>query len=290
MKTKSIIMALLILLGYGMKSDKPAYQFFDSNGKKTTYKKVLKSALDADIIFFGELHNNPICHWLQLELTNDIFGEKGRMLMLGAEMFETDNQLLINEYLTGLVSEKSFEQEARLWPNYETDYKPLLTFAKDNNLNFIATNIPRRYASVVFRNGFEKLDSLSNEAKQYIAPLPVKYDPELKNYKAMLEMMGGGGMGHSNDNLPKAQAIKDATMAHFILENMNEGTVFIHFNGAYHSKDFEGIIWYIAQKKPGLNILTISSEEQANLDSLYTEYENTASYILVTPENMTKTH
>jgi uncharacterized iron-regulated protein len=29
----------------------------------------------------------------------------------------------------------------QLWSNYQTDYRPLVDFAKENNLRFIATNI-----------------------------------------------------------------------------------------------------------------------------------------------------
>ncbi len=271
-----------------MKSDKPAYQFYNEKGKKVKYKKVLKASLESDIVFFGELHNNPVCHWLQLELTKDLFEGKGALLVLGAEMFESDNQLIINEYLGDYIATKNFEKEAKLWPNYKTDYKPLLEFAKGNQLDFIATNIPRRYAALVSKQGFEGLEGLTDEGKSLIAPLPVKYDPELPGYKGMLEMMAG--MGHVSDNFPKAQAIKDATMAHFILQNWNTGQLFIHYNGAYHSKNFEGIVWYLKQENPGLKILTISSEEQASPDSLQTEFNNTADYILVIPENMTKTY
>ena len=63
-------------------------------------------------------------------------------------------------FFLGFISEKNFEKEARLWPNYKTDYKPLVSFAKDNNLSFVATNIPRRYASAVFKNGLKKLRNL----------------------------------------------------------------------------------------------------------------------------------
>lgn len=288
MKSRTILLLLVVFLSYGMNSDKPAYQFFNAKGKKVKYKKVLKQSLEADIIFFGELHNNPICHWLQLELTQALFQEKGNKLVMGAEMFEADNQLIIDEYLNGQTAVRNFEQEAKLWPNYTTDYKPLIEFAKKNELGFVASNIPRRYAALVHKKGFEGLEMLSDEAQSYIAPLPVLYDPELPGYKGMLEMMSG--MGHVNENLPKAQAIKDATMAHFILEYWDTGKTFIHFNGAYHSKNFEGIVWYLKQEKPDLNIITISAEEQASLDSLNTDYLNTAGFILVIPENMTKTY
>lgn len=284
---------LIILVSFAlvsMKGDKAAYQYFDVKGGKAKYKDLLKDASAADVVFFGELHNNPINHWMQLELTEDLFEEKGEQLVLGAEMFESDNQLLLDEYLQGMIKQSSFEKEARLWKNYSTDYKPLLEFAKENTLPFIATNIPRRYASVVHGGGFEGLDALSDEAKSYIAPLPVKYDPELKGYKAMLEMMAGMGGGHANDNLPKAQAIKDATMAHFILENWKEGQTFIHYNGTYHSNDFEGIVWYLKQAKPDLTVVTIASVEQDTIESLSDEYAGIADYVLAVPTNMTKTY
>ncbi len=289
MKHKGIFLIIAILINLAWKSDNPAYMFFNEKGKKVKYKKVVKAAEKADIIFFGELHNNPVCHWLQLELTQALFQTKKNNLILGAEMFEADNQLIVNEYLQGIISEKNFEKEVKKWPNYETDYKPLLEFARENNLQFIATNIPRRYASVVHKKGFQGLESLSVEARNYIAPLPVLYDPELPGYKNMLKMMGKMS-GHTNENLPKAQAIKDATMAYFILENLDEDKCFIHYNGAYHSKNFEGIIWYLKQAKPDLKILTISTEEQKSVDSLKSEYKGSADFILVIPENMTKTY
>ncbi len=231
---------------------------------------MVEDALKADIVFFGEQHNNPISHWLELELTKDLYAEKNGNLILGAEMFETDNQLILDEYLSGQIAQKNFEKEAKLWDNYQTDYKPLVEFAKTNKLSFVATNIPRRYASLVNKKGFEGLDSLTSDAKKYIAPLPVKYDPELKGYKSMLEMMEGqegGAGGHVTENLPKAQAIKDATMANSILKYLKPGTTFLHYNGAYHSDNYEGIIWYLKQEKPELKVLTISTVEQDTIRS-----------------------
>jgi len=286
------ILVPLILVAFSlmaMKADKDAYQIYSVKGKKTSYAKLFKQALEADVILFGELHNNPICHWMQLELTADLFTEKGNQLVLGAEMFERDGQLILDEYLKGEISTKSFESQARLWPNYKTDYKPLIEFAKENELPFIATNVPRRYASVVFKKGFEGLEAMGDHAKMFFPPLPIPYDPELPGYQAMLEMGGGMG-GHGSDNFPKAQAIKDATMAHFILENLNEGQVFMHYHGTYHSNNFEGIMWYLNTYRPGLNIMTIASVEQDTIDGLTEENESLADFILVVPSTMTKTH
>lgn len=289
-KTKTVALLLtLLILFTAMKGDKPAYKLFDVKGKKAKYSNVIEAAAKADIVFIGELHNNPISHWLELQITKDVYAEKNGNIVLGAEMFESDNQLVLDEYLDGVIKQKSYESEARLWDNYSTDYKPLIEFAKENELDFIATNIPRRYASLVNKSGFEGLDSLSDAAKKLIAPLPVKYDPEVNCYKAMIEMMGGMG-GHVTANIPKAQAIKDATMAHFILENWTEGQTFIHYNGSYHSDDYEGIVWWLKQKNPALNILTFTTLEQDTITSVDEESIGVADYFIVVPSDMTKTY
>jgi uncharacterized iron-regulated protein len=269
--------------------DKPAYKIYTGKGKKAEYKDILKDAAKADVFFFGELHDNPVAHWLELELSKDIFNKRGEKLILAAEMFETDNQLLIDEYFAGIIKESSFESEVRLWKNYSTDYKPLLDFAKKNNLTFVASNIPRRYASVVASGGFEALQKLSPEALKYIAPLPVDYDPELPCYKDMLSMEGGP-MGHASENLPKAQAIKDATMARSIADYWQEGNMVLHFNGSYHSDRHMGIIWYLNRFNPSLKVLTISTVLQDSIDKMDTENLDAADYVIVIPSSMTRTY
>ena len=284
---KFLLLSLLFVTLLAMKDDKPSYRLFRQDGKNATYRDLIKEASGADIVFFGELHDNPICHWLEYEITADLFAAKGKNLVLGAEMFEADNQLIVNEYLAGLVKEKDFEAQARLWPNYKTDYKRLLNFARDSSLRFIATNIPRRYAAMVNKSGFEVLSTLEKDAQAFMAPLPIKYDSTLACYADMAKAMGGGP-SHVTSNITKAQAMKDATMAHFILKNFTKGKTFLHYNGSYHSDRFQSIIWYLKQANPDLKIVTISSVEQAGLDELKKESEGLANYIVVVPETMSK--
>jgi uncharacterized iron-regulated protein len=285
---KIVLLLAMSVIFMSMDRNPDAFKFYDSKGDESSFKKLMVKAMDADVILFGELHNNPINHWLQLELTKALYERTGDKLIMGAEMFEADNGLIVNEYLLGKVKDRNFEAEARLWPNYKTDYKPLLQFARDSSVRFIATNIPRRYASLVNKEGFDGLNSLDDEAKRFIAPLPVAYDPELSGYKSMLTMMEGSD--HVNENLPKAQAIKDATMAHFILKNLRAGDKFIHFHGTYHSDNFQGIMWYLKQAKPELKIITISSAEQDDISKVSDENKGKADFILLTPASMTKTN
>jgi uncharacterized iron-regulated protein len=284
MKSKILPLFVLFIFVSGFSQNKLAYQLFDKNGKKTSYEKLLKSAMKTEVVLFGEFHNNSISHWLQLELTKDIADKKA--IVLGAEMLEADNQTQLNSYLKGEIDQKKLDSTARLWKNYPTDYKPLVDFAKERKASFIATNIPRRYASIVFKKGLEALENLPEEEKAWIAPLPIAFDVTLPGYQAMMDMQGG----HAGDKMPKAQAIKDATMAHFITKNRQPNSVFIHYNGTYHSDNFEGINWYLKKNTPNIKIITISSVEQKDLSKLEKENHNKADYILVIDEDVTKTY
>jgi len=291
MKSTATLLLIAALGLAAFKSDKPAYALYDNEGKKVKYDKMIDNISKTDVVFFGELHDNPISHWLEYEVTADLHEVVGERLVLGAEMFEADNQLLLDEYLSKAYEADKFEAEVKLWKNYKTDYKPLVEFARKNNLPFIATNVPRRYASIVSKKGLESLDSLPDESKRFIAPLPIQYDPEVRSYKDMMQMTGMPGMGGKvNENFPKAQAIKDATMAHFILKNLEAGRVFIHYNGSFHSDNYSGIIHYLKRERPDIKVSTITTVLQADTDSLKAEYLNTADYIIVVPETMTRTY
>ena len=283
---KSLFLIALFVYTYSLSfsQDKPAYLIYNAKGKQVTYQKMIADLAKKDITLFGESHNNPISHWLEYEVTADL--AKQKPMILGAEMMEADNQEAVDKYLKGEIDEEQLPKEARLWPNYATDYAPLLDFAKENKLAFIATNIPRRYASMVFKNDFQALDSLSETEKSWIAPLPIKFDPDLPTYQNISKMMGE----HGSPLLVKAQAIKDATMAYFILKNYKDGSGFIHYNGSYHSDDYEGILWYLKQEKPNLKYGTISTVSQDNNSKLDKENLNKADYIICVDSKMTTTY
>jgi len=287
MKTikKTFLLLILVLTSsVSFSQEKPAYVIYTAKGTKVNFGKMLKELSTTDVILFGELHNNPIAHWLQLELSKAI--AKDKSIILGAEMLDSDNQNVLNNYLNNKITLKELKTQARLWPNYDTDYSPLVEFAKENKLPFIATNIPRVYANLVYKKDFKALDTLSQTEKNWIAPLPIVFDPELPTYKNILTMMGG----HGSELLVKAQAIKDATMAHFILQNYKPNNTFIHFNGAYHSDDYEGILWYLKQANKALNYKTISTVSQKDIQNLDREYLNKADFIICVDENMTTTY
>lgn len=284
MKKSAIILILLLLIANTAFSQKKAYVIYNSKGKKVSYEKMIKTLVKKDVVFFGELHNNPIAHWLEYEITVDL--SEARSVILGAEMFEADNQAVLNDYLKTTIAYKELDSLARLWPNYKTDYAPLVDFAKEKELPFVATNIPRRYANLVYRKGFGALDSLSDAEKEWMAPLPIPFDSELPTYKNILLMMGD----HGSPELVQAQATKDATMAHFILKNYKKDHLFIHFNGAYHSDRYEGILWYLKRARNDMNCGSISTVSQDDVNKLLEENHHIADFIVCVDKNMTNTY
>ena len=286
MKKSLIIILVLSFASSISDAQEKAHQIYSKDGKKISYKTMLFKMKNTDVVLFGENHNDPISHWLQLELTKSLYEKHGENLMLGAEMLESDDQFQLDEYLLGFIREKDFEKESKLWPNHKTDYKPLLRFAKENNLYFVATNMPRRFANMVYRFGIDTLEYLPETSKQFIAPLPIAYDTSLTCYKEISGMLEG----HGGENLPKSQAIKDATMAHFIHKNMKENTKFLHNHGSYHSKYHESIMWYLLQLDSDLDITTIEVVEQADISEFDKELIRNADFFIVVDEDMCKTH
>lgn len=278
---------LLVLLNLNniIAQNKVAYQIFDDKGKKVNYKAFKKQMLKADVVLFGEFHDNPISHWLELELAKDL--NFNGNLVIGAEMLEADNQQLIDDYLSNKVNFKFLDSAARLWQNYDTDYSPIVEYAKTNELSVIATNIPRKYASMVFKDGgFDALNSLEDFEKKFVAPLPIKFDIELSQYKNMLNMMGD----HGSPDIVKAQAIKDATMAHFILKSYDSSKKFLHINGAYHSDFHQGILWYLREIDNSLHYKTITTVYQQNVKKLDEVNLKRADFIICVDEDITRTY
>lgn len=262
-----------------------AYRLFDDSGREVTFQQMVDSLGRADVVFIGENHNCPISHWMELEIVTALHGIHGSRLVLGEEMMETDNQLILDEYLNRRIPYDRFEAEARLWDNYSTDYYPVVYYAKENGLPFVATNVPRRYAAAVNENGLGALDSLSAEAKRYLPPLPIPF-----SYDAEAAMGTFGAMSllsrrspEQMQRLAEAQALKDATMAWFISRNLTGP--FVHINGSYHSDLREGIIPFLNGYRPGLKIATVTSLRQDSVDALDPDSRGRADFYIVAPSD-----
>lgn len=284
-----MVTALLFGLDACAQKTPEAYKLYDHAGKEITYQSLIKALSEPDVVFIGEMHNCVVTHWLELKILQSLHAIHGEKLEVGMEMFEADTQLIIDEYLNNIISGDRFEEEARIWPNYSTDYAPIVYYVKDNRLPLIATNVPRRYANVVKNRGMAYLDSLSSDAKHYLPPLPIRYVANA-NAASGFALMGlmGKSKGADPERMAQAQAIKDATMGWFIAKNLHGK--FLHCNGSYHSDTQEGIIPYLLQYRPGTTFTTIRAVRQEDISYLEDDYKGLADYYICVPEDMTTSY
>ncbi len=167
------------------------YRIYGGQGNAATLGQIIEAIGKSDVVFLGEQHDDAAAHFLQAEIfrrTAEKFG-KNRKIALSLEMFERDVQTILDEYLQNLITEKKFLDDSRPWGNYKTDYRPLVEYAKQNQIPVIAANAPRRYVNMVSRSGRESLDKLSPEAKSRLAPLP--YGEASKEYAAKFNALMG---------------------------------------------------------------------------------------------------
>ncbi|MEO6587893.1 MAG: ChaN family lipoprotein [Pyrinomonadaceae bacterium] len=240
------------------------YRIFDGSGNEKNIARIVEEAEKSDVIFLGENHDDAVAHALQLEIFKNIVEKyrERKKVMLSMEMFERDVQNVLDEYLNNLISEQHFLLASRPWGNYQTDYRPLVELAKDNKLEVIAANSPRRYVNMVSRLGRDSLDKLSPEARNWIAPLP--YGEPSDTYSAKFNTL----MGQVSDsNTPQkhspminAQALWDATMAYSISKNLekNKNAVIVHLNGAFHTENRLGTVEHLLKYRPRTKVLVVT--------------------------------
>ncbi len=262
----------------------PHYRAFDSKGQAVALQAIIDSLDAADVLFVGETHDNAVAHLLEAELLRSVFerfgaaSQKKRAVALSLEMFESDVQTVLDEYLAGLISERHFLLSSRPWRNYETDYRPLVEYARANRLPVIAANAPARYVSRVSSQGPQSLGALSKDAaRAWLPPLP--FPPASDAYASKFNRFMSGGAAapaptptparattaaqanpHGSMHLLEAQTLRDASMAYRIAEFLKRGRdpLVVQINGTFHSEERLGVPEQLARYRPKARAVVVT--------------------------------
>jgi uncharacterized iron-regulated protein len=262
------------------------YKAFDSKGRAVKLEEIIEALDRADVLFVGETHTDAIGHVVEAELlrhADERYAQR-RAVALSLEMFESDVQTVVDEYLGGLITERHFLLSSRPWNNYETDYRPLVEYARAHHLPVIAANAPARYVSRVSAQGSASLSSLSKEARVWLPPLP--FNDASAAYAAKFNEFMSGGMAappqapagtqsaqqpsanphaqpnpHGGAHLLEAQTLRDASMAYAISEFLKRGRdpLVMQVNGTFHSEGRMGVPEHLAhyRKRARAVVVTI---------------------------------
>ncbi len=303
-----------------------AFRVYTGEGRSVTLAEVGMAMEEVDVVFVGEEHDDPIAHALELKLLQTAFvqataASRKRPVALSLEMFDRDVQLVLDEYLAGLITEEHFRKSSRPWDNYETDYRPLVEFAKAHGLPVAAANTPRRYVNRVARLGPASLDSLSAQAKAVLPPLPFP-EPSAENRDKwdrlmaamMAEMPDHGasadslahtppdssahGAGHASPHagpmfLLEAQALWDAGMGYSIAEHLNRqpGSLVLHAVGGFHVEEGTGTPEALRHYRPGTRMLVVAIRPAEDIEAFDQEkHGKLGDFVILTDESLPRSY
>lgn len=282
------------------------YRVFTSQGAPSSLTAVVEAARNAEVVLLGEMHDDRIGHALQHEVFRRLVdgpaadvaaasapgaGGDGRVV-LSLEMFERDVQHVLDEYLSGLITEEHFLKSARPWPFYEEDYRPLLELARARGLRVVAANAPRRYVNRVTREGPWSLDALSAQAKSTLPPLP--YAPPSAAYRARFEEEMArhrpptGDEARDTTGTPRyaaeAQALWDAAMAYSIVESLlrHPDARVVHLVGSFHISRGLGLPEHLERYRPGTRTLTAVMQPVADPAAFPDSLAGLADFVVLT--------
>ncbi|HLV80010.1 MAG TPA: ChaN family lipoprotein [Chthonomonadaceae bacterium] len=267
-----------------------------AQGKPLAFDAMLDALSRADVVFVGENHDHKQGHALELAILQGLHARNPSMAF-AMEMFERDVQIVLDEYLHGYITESSFLQAARPWPNYKTDYAPLVEFCKAQQIPVLASNAPRRYVNIVSRKGQDALLELPRTSRAYLPALPYsmaippEYDRELTQIfsgghdtQAAVRQSAPPAMP-SPEHLKQAQGLWDDTMADSLARFQRKThRKILHINGAMHSDSGFGIVDRLRHADPRLKILLVTIRPSDRYPEPPADLPATAAdYILVTP-------
>lgn len=290
MKTRVLFLALAMMAPFfAFGADTLLYRIYDTaNKQEISLEELGRRASASDVLFFGEEHNDSVAHVLQHAVLQQLDKLHPRVA-LSLEMFTTAEQLVLDEYLAGLITEKNLEADANLWKNY-ADYRPMVEYARENGLRVVAANAPRRYTNRVTRAGLSSLDELPHPSRALLAPLPI--DTLTGRYYDKFAGLMGGHENMGTMKIYQSQNLWDATMAyriHLFLLNF-PGTKVLHLVGKFHSDEKLGTVAQLGKYAPHLSVSNIScfpheSFDQPNWD----EFAHLGDFVIITNPRVPRT-
>lgn len=284
---KTLVLILLVLAAQAFAQSPEKYSVFTGNGDPSSIADIVKALENTDALFLGEMHDDSVGHAVQFEIFKKAVEKYGpsRRVSLSLEMFESDVQVVLNEYLKGQISENHFLLSSRPWGNYKTDYRPLVEFAKEKKLYVVAANAPRRYVNMVSRGGRETLNGLSREARTWLPPLPYAEASEAyaKKFKALMGPSPEAQMGI--DKILSSQSLWDASMAYSVAQslNKNKGSLVVHLNGGFHTENRLGTVEHFLKYRPKGRALVVTIKYVNDFKTFdKSKYTDLGDYVILT--------
>lgn len=265
------------------------YQLLSPTGSPLSLTALPQEIIDADVILVGEWHTHAAVHRFQTDLFKQLSATNPE-LALSMEQFSRNKQTVVNEYLTGKIGEQTLMSDANAWPNYESDYRPLIELAKAEERDVIAANAPKPIVKCIGQQGISYLDKLDVDEKSWLAK---NIDLSDSPYKSKFLSSMHHGDEEQTQKQFAAQMTWDATMAESIVNYLalHPKAQVMHIAGKFHIENGLGTAAQIVKLNSNLNVVVISPLEKAsNEGSDYQLEVLTPPKRFVKQENMMKAY
>ncbi|WP_089139047.1 ChaN family lipoprotein [Vibrio rumoiensis] len=241
------------------------YQLYTPRGQKIQLSQWIKNTSQADVILIGEWHTHAGIHRFQADVLKLLI-QSTQPIALSMEQFSRDTQSIIDDYLQRSIGEQTLISQGNAWPNYESDYRPLVELAKHADMDVIAANAPKSIVRCIAKDGLKYLDVLPPEERAYVASEIDLGDSTYKE-KFMTSMHHGEPSQHLN--MYASQLTWDATMAESIVnyKHTHPNAKIVHIAGKFHTEGGLGIAAQIKQNDPTLNIIIVTPVGTITTDS-----------------------
>jgi uncharacterized iron-regulated protein len=232
------------------------YRIVSPNNKAITLQNFSHEIKNADVVLIGEWHTHSGIHRFETDLLRALFLQNPN-LTLSMEQFSRDSQKIVDQYLAGEIGETTLIKQANTWPNYESDYRPLVEFAKSKKLDLIASNAPTNLVSCIGREGLDYINRLPAKERAWLADSISTKDGAYKN-RFLASMHHGDEM--QNNQQFAAQMAWDETMAESIVRylEVHPDKQVMHIAGNFHVENGLGIAASILRRKPNFNIVIVT--------------------------------
>ena len=239
----------------------------------------------ADVVVFGERHDAAAVHQEHLRILRELHARRPD-LVVTMEMFERDVQPVLWQYLVGDIDESEFLARSRPWPNYGTDYRPIVEFARSNHIEVLAANAPRAAVARVRERGSPALEPSPFVARSTTAPDDDYFDA----FRTAMAQHPGLSGDADLRRYYEAQCLVDDTMAETVVDRLQvvrageRAPLVVHFCGHMHSDHGRGTVARIRQRLPHARIAVLGVATAAPDGSAAAALEaSLADYVLLLP-------
>ncbi len=208
-----------------------------SDRQAISFAQMITETAGSDIIFVAETHDNKKSHEMQLDIIRSLWAKK-TPLAIGLEMFQTDSQKQLDDWIEGKVTEQDFKTAyTKNWSYDWSLYRDIFVFARDNHIPMLAINVPKAIVSKVARQGFASLtpEEQKNLPSAVTCDLNKSQTESLKNtFQAVFKHEANGKIFA---NFCAAQAVRNSGMAMTIAnyQKRHPGRKLVALAGTWHA-------------------------------------------------------